>query len=39
MNSTGELIKDKTELSKIESKEIFKNLKNDYFYKNYLIIY
>ena len=29
MNSTGELIKDKTELNKIVSKEIFKNLKND----------
>ena len=31
MNSTGELSKDKTESNKIESKEIFKNLKNDYF--------
>ena len=31
MNSTSELTKDKRELDKIESKDIFKNLKNDYF--------
>ena len=31
MNYTTELNKDKTELNKIESKDIFKNLKNDYF--------
>ena len=31
MNSTSELAKDKRELDKIELKDIFKNLKNDYF--------
>ena len=31
MNSTSELTKDKKELNKIELKDIFKNLKNDYF--------
>ena len=31
MNSISELNKDKTELNKIESRDIFKNLKNDYF--------
>ena len=31
MNSTGELNKDKRELNGIEIKDIFKNLKNDYF--------
>ena len=31
MNSTSELKKDKTELNKIDSKDLFKNLKNDYF--------
>ena len=31
MNSTSELTKDKRELNKIELKDIFKNLKNDYF--------
>ena len=31
MNSSSELSKDKKELNKIESKDIFKNLKNDYF--------
>ena len=31
MNSPSELSKEKTELNKIESKDIFKNLKNDYF--------
>ena len=33
MNSNSELSKDKTELNKIESKDIFKNLKNDYLLK------
>ena len=31
MNSTSELTKDKRELNKIELKDIFKNLKSDYF--------
>ena len=31
MNSTSELNKDKKELNGIEMKDIFKNLKNDYF--------
>ena len=31
MNSPSELSKEKTKLNKIESKDIFKNLKNDYF--------
>ena len=31
MNSTSELSKEKTVSNKIESKDIFKNLKNDYF--------
>ena len=31
MNSNNELSKDKKELNQIESKDIFKNLKNDYF--------
>ena len=31
MNSSSELNKEKTELNKIESKDIFKNLKNDFF--------
>ena len=31
MNSSSELSKEKTESNKIESKDIFKNLKNDYF--------
>ena len=31
MNSSAELYKEKTESNKIESKDIFKNLKNDYF--------
>ena len=31
MNSFSELAKDKKELNKIELKDIFKNLKNDYF--------
>ena len=31
MNSNSELSKDKKELNQIESKDIFKNLKNDYF--------
>ena len=31
MNSINEISKDKTELNKIESKDIFKNLKSDYF--------
>ena len=39
MNSSSELNKEKTESNKIESKDIFKNSKNDFFYKNYLIIY
>ena len=34
MNSTSELAKDKRELNKIELKDIFKNLKNDYFLQN-----
>ena len=33
MNSSSELSKEKTELNKIESKDIFKNLKNDYFFQ------
>ena len=40
MNSITELNKDKIELNKIESKDIFKNLKNDYFLQklfNYLL--
>ena len=31
MNSSSELSKEKTESNRIESKDIFKNLKNDYF--------
>ena len=31
MNSYSELSKEKSESNKIESKDIFKNLKNDYF--------
>ena len=31
MNSSSELSRGKTESNKIESKDIFKNLKNDYF--------
>ena len=31
MNSSGELSKEKSESNNIESKNIFKNLKNDYF--------
>ena len=31
MNSSSELNKEKTESNKIESKDIFKNLKNDFF--------
>ena len=31
MNTSNELSKEKTESNKIESKDIFKNLKNDYF--------
>jgi len=31
MNSTVELSKDKKVLNKIESKDLFKNLKDDYF--------
>ena len=31
MNSSSELSKEKTESNKTESKDIFKNLKNDYF--------
>ena len=31
MNSSSELSKEKTESNKIESKDIFKNLKSDYF--------
>ena len=31
MNPSNELSKEKTESNKIESKDIFKNLKNDYF--------
>ena len=31
MNSSNKLIKEKTELNKIESKDIFKSLKNDFF--------
>ena len=34
MNSTSELTKDKRELNKLELKDIFKNLKNDYFLQN-----
>ena len=34
MNSASELTKDKRELNKIELKDIFKNLKNDYFLQN-----
>ena len=33
MNSTSELSKEKTESNKIESKDIFKKLKNDFFLK------
>ena len=36
MNSTSELTKDKRELDKIESKDIFKNLKCDYFLQKLL---
>ena len=36
MNSTSELTKDKRELNKIESKDIFKNLKCDYFLQKLL---
>ena len=32
MNSSSELSKEKTELNKKESKDIFKNLKNDLFF-------
>ena len=32
MNNTTGLNKDKTKLNKIESKDIFKNLKNDLFF-------
>ena len=39
MNPSNELSKEKTESNKIESKDIFKNLKSDFFYKNYFIIY
>ena len=42
MNSTSELNKDKTELHKINSKDIFKKLKSDYFLQklfNNLIYY
>ena len=31
MNPSNELSKDKTESNKIESKDLLKNLKNDYF--------
>ena len=34
MNPSNELSKEKTESNKIESKNIFKNLKNDYFLQN-----
>ena len=34
MNTSNELIKEKTESNKINSKNIFKNLKNDYFLQN-----
>ena len=34
MNSASELTKDKRELNKIGLKDIFKNLKNDYFLQN-----
>ena len=40
MNSSSELIKEKTELNKIESKDLFKNLKSDFFLQklfNYLL--
>ena len=33
MNSSNELIQGKTESNKIESKDIFKNLKSDYIFK------
>ena len=39
MDHSNELSKEKTESNKVESKDIFKNLKNDYFFKNYLITY
>ena len=39
MNPSIELSKEKTESNEIESKDIFKNLKSDFFYKNYFIIY
>ena len=39
MNHSNELSKEKTVSNKIESKDIFKNLKNDYFLKNYFIFY
>ena len=31
INSSNELIKEKTELNKIESEDLLKNLKSDYF--------
>ena len=34
MNTSNELSKEKTESNKIKSKNIFKNLKNDYFLQN-----
>ena len=34
MNSSSELSEEKTVSNKIESKDIFKNLKNDYFLQN-----
>ena len=37
MNSNNELSKDKKELNQIESKDIFKNLKNDYFLQKLFI--
>ena len=39
MNSTNELSKEKTQSNKKVTKDIFKKLKNNYFYKNYFIIY
>ena len=40
MNHSNELSKEKTESNEIESKDIFKNLKSDYFLqKVFFIIY
>ena len=39
MNTSNELSKEKTESNKIESKNLFKNLKMIIFYKIYSIIY